>query len=73
VHGSWLNIAELELRVLGQQCLARRIPDRAMLAHQVTAWVTARNAVGIRVAWRFGVDEARRGLPHLYPTPVCVT
>lgn len=71
VHGSWLNIAELELRVLSSQCLARRIPDRATLAREVAAWVAARNAAGVRVHWRFGVDDARRAMPHVYPEPVC--
>lgn len=71
VHGSWLNIAELELRVLGSQCLDQRILDRAMLDRLVTAWATARNTAGVRVDWRFGPEDARRALPHVYPEPVC--
>jgi transposase len=67
-HGSWLNMAELELSVLARQCLARRIPDRATLAAEVAAWSAARNAVGARIAWHFTITDARVRLPHLYPT-----
>ena len=71
VHGSWLNIAELELQVITQQCLRRRrIPDQATLADAVTAWATARNAAGVKVHWRFGAEEARQAMPHVYPIPV---
>jgi hypothetical protein len=66
-HGSWLNMAELELSVLARQCLARRIPDRATLAAEVAAWTADRNATSVRIAWRFTIDEARVHLPHLYP------
>jgi hypothetical protein len=69
-HGSWLNMAELELAVLSQQCLARRIPDRATLAREVAAWVSARNAVAAPAQWTFTVAEARTRLTHLYPIPV---
>jgi hypothetical protein len=69
VHGSWLNIAELEWSVLTRQCLDRRIPDAATLATEVAAWVAARNRVRARVAWRFTVDDARQRLPHVYPIP----
>ena len=67
VHGSWLNLAELELSVLSRQCLARRIPDRATLEAELAAWVAERNAAGVGVTWRFTVDDARQRLPHLYP------
>lgn len=67
VHGSWLNIAEIELSVLGRQCLRRRIPDRAALEHAVAAWVRARNAAGIAVRWTFSVEEARHALAQVYP------
>jgi hypothetical protein len=70
-HGSWLNMAELELAVLSRQCLARRIPDQAALAQQVTAWVAARNAAKAAARWTFTVDEARTRLKHLYPIPLC--
>jgi hypothetical protein len=68
-HGSWLNMAELELSALARQCLARRIPDRATLAQEVAAWVEARNQPQVRIAWRFGIDDARVKLAHCYPTP----
>jgi hypothetical protein len=68
-HGSWLNLAELELSALARQCLARRIPDRATLAAEVAAWAAARNAAGVRLRWTFGLDAARTKLSHLYPLP----
>jgi hypothetical protein len=67
-HGSWLNMAEIELSVLGRQCLNRRIPDRDVLAAEVEAWEAARNALGASMAWRFTTDEARIKLKRLYPT-----
>lgn len=69
IHGSWLNAAELELSVLARQCLARRIPDQATLAHEVAAWAAARNRAGVRITWRFTVADARSTLTHLYPVP----
>lgn len=73
LHGSWLNLAELELSVLARQCLAGRIPDVATLEQQVTAWAAARNATGVRIAWTFSVDQARTTLHRVYPIPVCDT
>lgn len=70
-HGSWLNMAELELAVLSSQCLDRRIPDQATLATEVAAWVAARNAVAAPAIWTFTIDDARTRLTHLYPIPVC--
>jgi hypothetical protein len=67
-HGSWLNIAELELSVLARQCLARRLPDRATLAAEVAAWTTDRNAARVTTSWRFTTADARSRLPHRYPT-----
>jgi hypothetical protein len=67
-HGSWLNIAEIELSVLGRQCLARRIADAGLLAEEVAAWVAARNADGSTVDWRFTTADARIKLKRLYPT-----
>jgi hypothetical protein len=67
-HGSWLNMAEIELSVLAEQCLDRRLANRAALEREVTAWQTARNAAGRRVDWRFTTDDARIKLKHLYPT-----
>ena len=72
-HGSWLNMAELELSVLARQCLARRIPDRATLATEVAAWAAARNAVAAPARWSFTTDAARTRLTHLYPVPLCDT
>jgi DDE superfamily endonuclease len=66
-HGSWLNIAELELSVLLRQCLARRIPDRAALAAEVAAWAARRNAAQVGVDWHFTSADARTKLKHLYP------
>jgi len=66
-HGSWLNIAELELSVLGRQCLDRRLPDRATVAAEVAAWVAERNATAVTVDWHFTTADARIKLKHLYP------
>lgn len=66
-HGSWLNIAELELSVLQRQCLARRIPDVPTLEREVAAWVAARNAERLTTAWHFTQEAARSRLPWLYP------
>ena len=70
-HGSWLNMAELELAVLSRQCLHRRIPDQTTLAAEVTAWAAARNAAKAAARWTFTVDDARTRLTHLYPIPLC--
>jgi hypothetical protein len=69
-HGSWLNMAELELSVLTRQCLARRIPDQATLETEVAAWVAARNAERLTTAWHFTQEQARSRLPWLYPCHV---
>lgn len=66
-HGSWLNVAEIELSVVGRQCLDRRIPDLATLTAEVAAWVAARNAAVARVVWHFTTAAARIKLKHLYP------
>ncbi len=67
-HGSWLNVAEIELSVLARQCLNRRIPDPEMLEHEVRAWVADRNAATTRIDWRFTTADARIKLKHLYPS-----
>jgi transposase len=67
-HGSWLNMAEIELSVLARQCLDRRIPDRDALAREVAAWVAGRNADLVGAAWRFTSADARIRLKKLYPT-----
>ncbi len=66
-HGSWLNMAEVELSVLGSQCLDRRIGTQDGLANEVSAWTTSRNAERVCIQWRFTVHDARRKLSHLYP------
>jgi len=70
-HGSWLNMAEIELGVLSRQCLGRRIPDKATLTTEVTAWQKRRNTSEAKVDWRFTTAEARIKLKHLYPTLSC--
>ena len=67
-HGSWLNMAEIELSVLQRQCLAARIPDQATLRDKVTAWEERRNGHGSTVHWRFTTADARIKLHRLYPT-----
>jgi hypothetical protein len=66
-HGSWLNVAEIELSVLSRQCLNRRIGDVTTLRREITKWTRDRNASGTRVRWRFTVDDARNKLHRLYP------
>jgi hypothetical protein len=66
-HGSWLNMAEIELGVLTRQCLNRRIPDKATLEREVKAWQNDRNAKVVKVDWRFTTADARIRLKHLYP------
>lgn len=72
-HGSWRNMAELELSVLRRQCRSRRIPDQETLEREVAAWTQARNTVAAPARWTFTVDDARTRLTHLYPIPVCDT
>jgi hypothetical protein len=68
-HGSWLNIAEIELSVLSRQCLARRVADRPTLAAGAAAWEARRTARGGAVDWRFTTADARLKLKRLYPSP----
>jgi len=67
-HGSWLNMAEIELSVLSRQCLDRRIPDSQMLKQQVSAWQTQRNQQETWIDWRFTTEDARVKLHRLYPS-----
>ena len=67
-HGSWLNMAEIELSVLGRQCLSGRIPDQQTLRREVAAWQTPRNTKGSSVDWRFTTEDARIKLKRLYPS-----
>ena len=66
-HGSWLNMAEIELRVLTVQCLKRRIADAAILRREARAWETARNSSDTSVDWQFTTADARIRLKQLYP------
>lgn len=66
-HGSWLNMAELELSVLARQCLDRRIPDEPTLVQEVSAWVADRNAERVTTSWHFTKEDARTRVRWLYP------
>jgi hypothetical protein len=66
-HGSWLNIAEIELSALNGQCLNRRIPDAEQMRREVAAWQTHRNNRTAPINWRFTTDDARIKLAHIYP------
>jgi hypothetical protein len=68
-HGSWLNMAEIELSVLTRQCLARRLPSTERVSHEVAAWVKERNAQHATVKWSFTSGNARDRLRRLYPSP----
>lgn len=67
-HGSWLNMAEIELSVLARQCLDRRIPDQETLKQEIAAWEEQRNQEGKSVDWRFTTVDARIKLKRLYPS-----
>ncbi len=67
-HGSWLNMAEIELSVLCEQCLDRRLPDQATLAREVESWEQERNGTGTTIDWRFTTEDARIKLKRLYPS-----
>jgi transposase len=68
-HGSWLNMAEIELSVLSRQCLDRRVPDFESLKAEVAAWQERRDATGgKKIEWRFGTEDARIKLKRLYPS-----
>lgn len=66
-HGSWLNIAEIELSALTRQCLTRRIDDLDVLNTELAAWQTATNTDQRQVNWQFTTSNARIKLHHLYP------
>ena len=66
-HGSWLNMAEIELSALVRQCLDRRIPDKASLIQEVNAWEDQRNSEVVKVHWQFTTADARIKLRSLYP------
>ena len=67
-HGSWLNMAEIELNVLTKQCLNRRIPDIEIVRTEISAWQRHRNNREAKVNWQFTTEDARIKLARLYPT-----
>ena len=67
-HGSWLNMAEIELSILSKQCLSRRIPDQETLREETAAWARQRNACASSMQWRFTTADARIKLRRLYPS-----
>ena len=67
-HGSWLNMAEIELNVLMGQCLNRRIDNIEKMQKEVIAWQTHRNNKEAKINWQFNCDEARVKLLRLYPS-----
>jgi hypothetical protein len=66
-HGSWLNMAEIELGILERQCLRRRLPDRAAVEREAAAWAARRNAAARRIDWQFTTADTRTKLRRLYP------
>lgn len=67
-HGSWLNMAEIELSILARQCLSDRMPSLQLLQERVTAWQIQRNQAQVRINWRFTTEDARIKLKRLYPS-----
>ena len=67
-HGSWLDMAEIELGILGRQCLSRRIDNVDELRHEVKEWETARDAAETKANWQFTTADARIKLRRLYPS-----
>lgn len=66
-HGSWLNIAEIELSVMAKQCIKRRIPDVEILKTEIESWKNERNNEKAGINWRFTAKDARIKLKRLYP------
>lgn len=66
-HGSWLNIAEIELSVLSRQCLSRRVADAGALERKVAIWERERNSAQVTIDWQFTAADARIKLKRLYP------
>ena len=69
-HGSWLNLAEIELSILQRQCLTRRIAEEAALKQEVAAWEVQRNEKQATIDWQFSIHDARVKLHRLYPSPL---
>ena len=68
VHGSWLNMAEIEFGVLKRQCLSHRFASPELLTSAIDAWLKSRNHLASTINWQFSVDDARLKLRHLYPS-----
>lgn len=66
-HGSWLNMAELELSVLARQCLHQRFADLSILRSETQAWCQERNGRSVKINWQFTTADARVRLRRLYP------
>lgn len=66
-HGSWLNMAEIELSILSRQCLNRRIADQQTMKKEVAIWEEERNSKTTTMSWRFTTEDARIKLKRLYP------
>lgn len=66
-HGSWLNIAEIELSHLSRQCLDRRIADKDTFIHEVAKWNRKRDSERVTIDWQFTTEDARVKLKRLYP------
>lgn len=66
-HGSWLNMAEIELSIISRQCLNRRIPNQEIIFEEIAAWEEVRNQEKATVSWQFTTDNARVKLNKLYP------
>jgi hypothetical protein len=69
-HGSWLNMAEIELSVMTKQCLKRRLPDEWSLSLELIAWENAANTSHRQIHWSFTVQDARRVFADYYPSPL---
>jgi len=69
-HGSWLNMAEIELSILSRQCTNRRISNKQTLATEVSAWEKDRNKLKVQINWQFKPDHARIKLKRLYPITI---
>jgi hypothetical protein len=67
-HGSWLNMAETEIRIMNQQCLDRRLDSPGRIAEEVAAWEQERNGREARIHWTFTLAAARRKLRKVYPS-----
>lgn len=66
-HGSWLDMAEIEINLIERNCLQRRVPDRATLARRVAALEQERNAARATITWRFRTEQARQKMQRVYP------